>query len=325
MNEANFKSVENYGSYLFSLSSIIQEEFKTYNRKQKDKGVKYSQLRLKYYAYVGKVILYISPLMILLPWDFISAKNSAAIIYKQEEQLEFAQLISTEAAYLVNTFDILFSENNTLKIQHSDAFEVLSKGAEDLKDIISQIPNKFKEANGNYDPYLQQMIFEGAECDTFPSEDSTYCVYLESKGLQTHLLSAAVQFQTAVQGKVTDYINVNKTSMAKILGAAFVNLQMLTATSITLAADAQLMAEKINENLSHSISHFNSQRNLFLILFIIGLIIVGILIWFQILKQLREIDNNFKKVLIIFPPNLILSSFLLKMFLKRTSNQILGI
>ena len=54
MNEGKFKSIDGYGNYLFSLSSIIQEEFKTYNRKQKDKLIKYFQLQKKYYAFVAK-------------------------------------------------------------------------------------------------------------------------------------------------------------------------------------------------------------------------------------------------------------------------------
>ncbi len=57
-----------------------------------------------------------------------------------------------------------------------------------------------------------------------------------------------------------------------------------------------------------------------IVIFSIGLFVVSIIIWVFILKVIREAHNDFKKVLQIFPPKMVLSSYLLKKFLQQTSD-----
>ena len=86
-----------------------------------------------------------------------------------------------------------------------------------------------------------------------------------------------------------------------------------------IAAQAQYMVTIINSNITQSISEANYQRNLIFTVSLVGLIVVSLLVWFQILSKLREIHNNLKKVLQMLPLRLILSSTMLKIYLKKTS------
>lgn len=89
------------------------------------------------------------------------------------------------------------------------------------------------------------------------------------------------------------------------------------------AVFAQMIGDIAGVNLEHSVAESNTQRNMLLIVFSVSLVVVGFLTWFQVLKRLREIHNDFKKVLQVFPPTFVLSSFLLKTYLQKNSKQFL--
>jgi len=86
-----------------------------------------------------------------------------------------------------------------------------------------------------------------------------------------------------------------------------------------VAGKSQLISKIIDAQLSKSIADTNSQLSTILAIFIVGLVIAVIFIWYQALIKIREANNDFKKVLKTFPPELVLSSFLLKTFLRNNS------
>ena len=116
--------------------------------------------------------------------------------------------------------------------------------------------------------------------------------------------------------------NNNKSSLAGLVVVALKKAQYLLPSQGIIGAEAQLLNQIIDTNLTKSILTANNQRGFILYIFSISLIVVCLLIWFQVLLRLNEGDNDFKKVLQVLPPNLILSSSMLKLFLKQTSQDI---
>jgi len=165
------------------------------------------------------------------------------------------------------------------------------------------------------------MLFGKYSCENMGVYPLYHCSSLVNKGLPVHMLPALASYSSTIATKVRDFDNANKSTISTILAAAYKNIETFLPQYVTITNEAQMIANYIDIRLSENIALANEKRTTILIVFTVLLLLVSLLIWSDILVKLREVDNDFKKVLQVFPSKLVLSSFLLKMFLKKTSNE----
>jgi len=205
-------------------------------------------------------------------------------------------------------------------MEGQDVYKISYEMQSTINSFSSQL-NKFQELDGSYDPEIRAIIYENKGCYTLTEAELYFCQFLRGMGQPTNLAVAAAGFQVIYASKLADWEAADKNSALSILQKTYKDINNFVASFDVVAAEAKLIAEIVDKNLMKSVSDANRQRMVFLIIFALSMSCVSVLIWFHILARLKEVHNDFKKVLQVFPPKMGLSSFLLKLFLKDTSSE----
>jgi len=297
-----------------------EQQSSGYSKKQDTQRIKYEKFRSRYYRYIGRVVLYLSILISINIWDWISTEKVIRVIYNHVDQISYANYVSNRVTVGYASFANQFISNGSLLVEHKPPLDALVEGAAELKIIQNEIFSRFLEVDGEYNPKVKSIIFDNDKtCSWFKGDNVVKCKTLTAVGQPVSLASCLTVFQATLASKYQDYMNVNKTSSKAIVAAAYINIGKLLPNFAIAGRQAQLIAEVMNKSLKDKINEDLNKRTLVMVLFCAGLVVSGVFIWFRILKRIREVYNDFKKVLQIFPPGLILSSYLLKKFLIKTS------
>jgi len=290
--------------------------------KNKIEIISYVKMRGRYNCYTAKVFIYMILLIGIILWNFISALKSNKTIYLQQDQLQFANYISSEVSTSYVTMVELFASNDTMLIQGKTPFSLLKSIVTEIQAIQTEIPRIFQERDSSYDPEVKAILYDNDGCHRFQSTILYHCDSLANVGVPTNVLPLIAAYESLLNLKIHEYEIVNKTTMGEIISAGMLHINNTLPMYSVIANEAHIIGEIIDRNMSENIDNAYEQRTLFLVMFSLSLVAVSILIWTQILLRVREVNNDFKNVLVVFPPNLILSSFLLKNFLKKDSHGI---
>jgi len=322
LKSGDLLSSKNFMNYFGDLGTqMIEEKEKdqTYHKSNKNQVIITTDYRRRYYSHVIRVVAYLSTLIGIMIWNYISTNHSTNIIYNKQSQLEFANYISTRISVGYSAFCALYIKNNTLHVEGDTAYNVLVRAAKEVIEIQNEIPKRFLNVDETYDARIKTYLFGKYLCEDMPAYPMYHCGLLMGKGLPVNMLPLVASYAALLANKITDFDNADRSSLGKILTAAYKNIETFLPQYVTITNEAQKIADYIDTSLAENITIANKKRTQILIVFTVLLLVVSVLIWVNILRRLREVDNDFKKVLQVFPSKLVLSSFLLKMFLKKTS------
>ena len=291
-----------------------------YSRKFETQKIKYKALRKRYSKYIARVIICISVLVAITIWDLITTRRAIKVIYNRQSQLQYANYISNRVVLTHITVNELFLTNNTLRVAHKIPYEGILELIQTIKEIQSDIPQKFLEVDGTYNPEVKKIIFnDNPTCEGFSETFIHYCYVQVAAGRSTDMMVTLSYYQTLMNQKVNDYVNVDKSSLSKIIAVALASDASLTP-AVVLAEEAHRIANIMDQSMTERITKMQNLKIGIIVTFVLGLFVVSVLIWIYILQVIRNVHNDFKRVLQVFPPNLVLSSYLLKRFLQRTSS-----
>jgi len=296
-----------------------ESRLSSYHKQQNAHLIKYSETQKKYWTYTVKVSLYMTLLLAIIIANFVSAQNSVDTIYKRQTQLQFANQISVTATLCYISFTELFTSNNTNTVNHMLPYDSLVSTMAQTDIIQSEIADILMENNNEYDPEIKQILSNTSACAKLDGLFSTYCDNLEGIGQFTGMNYVLALFSQYMRTKPQDYLNADKSTIGGIIAVGLANFDILVWSSGVASAEAQMIGEVINSKLTKNISDANTHQSILLGVFVFSLVVVSGLIWKQILTKLREVNNQFKRVLQVFPPDFVLSSFLLKNFLMESS------
>jgi len=283
--------------------------------------IEYKLFLRRYYKYIARVIACISPLVAITIWDLLQTQQAIKVIYNRQSQVQYAYYISNRATVAYIAEGSLFVTNNTLIVEHKYPEIGTEQGIEEIKQILSDIPKKFLETDGTYNPEVKNILFgNNAECKGFPTGFTAYCKAYVAEGPQVNLISAITVYQDVLVTKWYQYKKVNKSELKNLVAIWSAARSPLPSFG-TMTPLAEMVAEIMDKSLTDKIEELQRFRDMIIIIFSVGLVLVGVVIWFYIFKVVREVYNDFKKVLQIFPSNLVLSSYLVKRFLLKTSNE----
>jgi len=294
-----------------------------YSKEHNTRTIKSEKFKRRYYQYIIRVILYISVLVGISIWDWVSTNHSGKVIYHTIDQIQYANYISNRVIVAYVSFVVLFATNNTMPVEHGTALEAVVNGAAEARVIQNQFLETFKDLDGNYDPEIKAIIYNNdPSCSLFTEDRGlSNCEDLVEMGLPTNMMSTITSFESLMSTKKQDFDNADKSSSSTLITALYSYLPDLLPNAIVTTYEAQSIADIADTFLLKKIKETKDNRTVILGIFSLCLLVAGLFIWLHILKQIREVYNDFKKVLQIFPPGLILSSFLLKKFLMEASNQ----
>ena len=288
------------------------------NRSQDIIYTTYSKI---YFGYVIRATLYLSSLIFIMIWNYVSTEHTIKVIYNKQSQLEYADYISERISVSYAAFGVLFTANNTLPVEGGTSLAALEKVTEDLVSITELIPSKFLNIDDSYDPEVKKVIYGNYSCEGISGMALYECQLLLGRGQKVNLLPQIAAYSHLIATKISDYNKADKSTVTTIMTAAYINIDPLLPEMMVSTAEAQLIADYVDLRLTSEIDSANRTRTVILVVFAMCLLGASILIWFDVLKKLGEVDNDFKKVIQTLPPRLILSSFLIKQFLKKTSTE----
>ena len=314
--EKSWEGTSGHNSIKFQES----EQTASYSKRAHDHKIIYNKFRARYYKYITKVFVCISILVAITIWDLIATQRAIKVIYNRQNQLQFANYISNRATLSHLAYFNLFFTNNELITEHRTPLDSLVQAAKDMRTIQTEIPKKFLEVDGTYDPEVRRIIFENnLTCQGFQTAYSVYCKALLSAGIPVNMIVVASALQDLLAIKIKNYQDADKASIKKVIEAAYWSPSTLQYF-VTIAEEAQMIGEIMDKSMTSKIEETEELRNTIIVIFSIGLLLVSLFVWFYIFRVIREVYNEFKKVLQVLPPNLVLSSYLLKRFLQETSH-----
>ena len=300
------------------------EQTSTYSKKHNTQMIKHQEFRQRYFKYIFRVFFYISVLISITIWDLIETKEAIDVIYNRQGQLQFANYICNRATSGYSAFNLAFVMNNTMNVEHKPALQALYDAAKDIQAIQTEIPTRFQETDKSYNPEVKSIIYDNnPTCKGFLPDNILYCNLLIAKGQPANMIIANSAYLSLLKGKYQDFLEADRSSLTTIMASAYKNIQLILPNFAVLAYEAKMISDIMDASLDEKINENKNARRVIITVFSISLAIVSVLIWIDILRVIRNVYNDFKKVLQIFPPNLVLSSYLLKKFLRKTANHLM--
>ena len=294
----------------------------SYHKKQTEQQVEYTLIRQRHYSYAIKAAFYTAVLMAIMIWNYTSAYLAIRVIYRIEDQLQYTNYLGIRITINYMAYSELTITNNTTPIEHQSPLETIERGLVELKTIRDEITEIFEEQDGTYDPQVKAMLFDKIDCSIFSSNsyDYVYCMVLTKNQKQTNIITALAAYENSLYQGLQIYQHSNKSSIIALLKETYMNSLDLYPNFGVLRANCKVLGKILDAKLTAQITNVQHQRVIILLVFVVTIVLVGLLIWHRIFCRLREVNNDFKKVLQVLPSNLIQSSFLLKSFLRKTSS-----
>jgi len=306
---------------LFWEHSIFLENktIENHHARHNSQKINLIKTKKKYFLFAIQMAFYIAILVSVLLWNFLTMKSSLNIIYSKQSQLELSNYISETTNVDLMGMVEMFISNNTLNVSGEWPLDHTVKAVKELGDLMDEVLTGFQEYDGSYDATIKKIVFEGESCSAYESLPGSYCVILQNEGILTNLVALLTFYESFMTSQLDIYENLEAPSSAELIVGLYTRALDMTASTSLLSYIAQRLNGIIDEKLAKSIADTTSKQRLGMAIFTITLVIISLLIWIQILSKIKETNNNFKKVLQVFPTKLIASSFLLKNFIGQFS------
>ena len=290
---------------------IYPLENPTYDQEFCAKVMREKNLKKRYKSCIVKVFGYIFFLLVIIIINSRNITKATNEIYRQQRQIQYSNEISNalSISYLAQIETLL--SNNTNHILRQLPLDIWNQEMEHLKEIQTNMVSEFLLEDGTYDPDVQEILFSSAYCSRFPGPYDVYCQPFVFTNHPTSMISALSSFQSASEDAREAFYNANKSSTKN-----FFNLKSSILSCRVSIMSVQLIHRVLSPQLEYNVSDLENLGIKNSAIFSLALMVVGVLMWFQVFTKFR---NNLKKILTVLPPNVILSNFLLKTLLNKTS------
>ncbi len=295
-------------------------QFTTYHKGHDSQIIVSGNMQKRYFLYIFKVLFYIALLIGIVILNYVLITKSINGIYKQQRQIQFANKIGSTVSVTYNAFTESFVTNNTNIIMGEKPFDLWTKNIKKVGEIQEEMYSAFQLDDGTYDPDVKAILFEQINCSVFTAASNVTCVTLNTYGIPTSLISTINLYKNMLDIKYAQYLAVSKASLGLMIVTALKSVSYILAGYRVSASSSEILSDLLSEKLTHKIDNIYDLATTILVIFSLTLVAVSVLIWFQILTKVKKVNDDFKKVLAVLPPNIVLSSFLLKTFLSKTSN-----
>ena len=314
--EKGFKENDNEGLNS-SHKALAKNSAKGMSRKDNMKIPKHIGLRKKYIVYTGSLIIFMIVIMSLIIMNSLIDKNSMKFFEEKQSQVYFIDRLKARAYADRSAVLEMLGTNDIAMVENVIASEAMVNQIADLASMRLRATTLFINQDSSIDPRIQTLLFSDG-CTLLGEAGMMFCMILAQAGVKSNLINLLYIMEETLSLTLDTYKRSDKSpSVLKNLRAH--NFLLQTSACTTIVSQCDYISSVLNDSFEESLNSAENQRNSILIVFTIALAVLCILIWFYVLKKLREADNNFKKVLKTFPANLVLSSFILKTFLIKTS------
>ena len=294
-------------------SSIKRESLKVPEKKE---------IRKRYYIYIlGIAVL----LLALLSYVIYNQASAGGIFDKMDankERLYFVNKIRIKISLTSASFKELASTNNVAMVENVQVLTKFEELIKVLKSLRVGIYSTLLTGESLEESPEIEALLLGDGCSMLQWSLSPMCASLKNKGMPTGFIYLLNEFEGYMTDKLEAYKASNKTT------AALVELQVkdydiISYIYVVTLNEVELLASIVNEQYEEKMDADTNRRLMSLVGVLLIIFGVGIFGWIFVLKKLGESVNNFKNILRVLPAELVLSSFILKTALMRSSKGVL--
>lgn len=276
----------------------------------------YRRIMIKYCIYAGSLFCFIMILASLMLLSSILGRDFIEFVQWKQNQLFFTNRIKTKVNLAAVCGNELASSNNTSLVKNQLALDQMIDSIEEVIEVKSKVASQLMEQDGTYDPTIEAILFDDG-CPFLTN--STYCPTYQQKEQKVSLLTLLSDLETLLVSKKDGFINLADKSFFNLFMLEFSDFDTLFATFITITDECVVIADKLDDIFERELVNMKTSRNIIFGVSLGILVIMGILVWIFLLRNVKEVNNDIKKVLQTLPAEFVLSSFILKTFLMNTS------
>jgi len=307
----------------FTLNKIKSKDGTTLNKfganREHNKTPTYMGMTLKYFIYNATLFAFIMILAGLVIWNTLQNKTSLSFFESTQAQVYFFDHLRSRS-YLAQVTSIeLLNTQGLATVENVPVEEKLQLCIEEVSTMRIKASTIFLTDSSTDTDAVKEFLFDdGCSSEYVTANAGPYCSLVAAQGTRTGLIYMLSTLEDSLTSRLTQFQNSDGSSAAaRDIEAS--DYQFLTALILTISYQCAYASELINASFELSLNDAQHSRTVVLIIFSIGLAILCILMWYFVLVKIKEASNRFKNVLRTLPANLVLSSFILKSFLIKSS------
>jgi len=292
-------------------------------QKEGSKKPIFAGIRKKYLIYLPRLLPFI-----LTTVGFVV--GNSVYVHTSVTKLQNAQESINSAADGISTFSMsfisaeeMFLTNDTSSIKNHLPSEELTYQINVMDAMRTGILSFLATENDLVDTEIQNL-FQSDGCQYGDFSITLFCQVLGVYGQTTGVVNLLNVLQNLYTEKVQDYPDAEQ-SETELRSVLLKNFDLLISANQVTTFELNLVSSLISDDFENTLDDAKTTRNLIFIFFSLTLLAQSFILWFRILGKLKEVDNQFKNVLEILPAHTVLSNFLLKNFLVKTSNGVLDV
>ncbi len=289
--------------------------------------VKLQAITRKYILYGLKLAIFIGLLMAILSGYKVVLKRRITEVHEKVSQVYYSSWILSQTYLCYSSLAEIFSVDNSRMIRNQPAYDQAVESMEQVQGVIHEISRGLfsNDGDSSYDPQVFKLLFE----NTCPKEGaetglSYFCGLPKNVGKTVNFLNIISNIEYNTNQILRDYHASNKSVavLNKLIGQ--INSEVGPSVTAEEILNLELTARLSFLFEERAESAVNQNRKIG-IWSDIGIVLIAGLAWLLIFRRVKEVDNEFKNVLSVFPVNLVLSNFKLKSYLKETSREVFSI
>ena len=276
------------------------------------------ELQKRFALYGVKAIILAGLLLIALIFSMVFTSGSIDYLNNKITQISFMDTIATRAAFLTTLTIELPIENGKTLIWGMPAEDVINPNIGYLSADRQTLFTSFMSEDVLENKDIKKLLFADG-CDLMSAGLDLYCDIVTSHGYNTSLVQVLGAFETLLIERTNDFENSDR-SAAALKKSRLLDYELLYGLKRVMSESGVLIATALDVEFENKLENLNVRKVSGLCSALGSLFAIFVVLWILVMKPMKESDNNFKKVLQIFPARMILSNFPLKIFLLRTSS-----
>ena len=279
----------------------------------------YRGIKTRYFIYAIRFLVCLFLFVGIIIAAVISAFDALDYVNNRMSQLSFAYGMATKINMDVTIgIELLIPKNiDKLTIENIPIADAMEVALQELVSLRTQVVDNIVQTDLADIPAIHQTIY-GDSCKILDYRYALYCNILYAASLDTGLNQQLTVLENMLTARMQNYEKSDKSysSIQTLQGADF---NLLSAVKRCLTGISFLITDILDKDIEGFVSSTKQKGNDILLAFILALVVNFVLIWIFVINKIANSYNQFKKVLQTLPAELILSSFLLKSFIVKTS------
>ena len=258
----------------------------------------------------------------LITYFSISQKKSINSLKTTQDQLYFSNWMRLRINLGVTESSMLLGLNGTLITENKSAGEQYAQTLRDCNAIEAGVFGLLYGDVSDYSFELSNVLFANG-CNDLSAGVMGICTQMQASVSSPSFIQFLYKFEDLVHERYQQYAASDKSREAilSIIGNLSQPLFMLCGI---LSEQAGLISNIIDEKYEHDSIRAKRACGTNLAVFAIFLVTIALVSWLCLFRKRLETGNEFKKILRAFPADVVLGNFILKLFLLRSSKDVLN-